>query len=74
MFGFSSEFREFDVLECGAQILTDESIRRSYTSGLYQVIEDDNHSEPGKAFEEDMDDRGSEGRIGYMRCQMIPFL
>ncbi|KAL1225321.1 Disease resistance protein RML1B [Cardamine amara subsp. amara] len=40
-FEFCSEYQEFDVIECSAKILTDESIERSYESGLYQVFEED---------------------------------
>ncbi|KAL9310560.1 putative TIR domain, P-loop containing nucleoside triphosphate hydrolase [Arabidopsis thaliana] len=40
VFEFSSKFNHFDVIDCGAKILADGSIKGSYESGLEQVFED----------------------------------
>lgn len=39
---FSSKFHyDFDIIECGAYIWTDETIEESYQSEVDQVFEDD---------------------------------
>ncbi|KAL1225324.1 Disease resistance protein RML1B [Cardamine amara subsp. amara] len=48
----SSKYHDFDIVECGAKILTQESIKASNESGLHQVIEEDDiEFEPSEAVE-----------------------
>ncbi|CAH8255926.1 unnamed protein product [Arabidopsis lyrata] len=58
VFKFSREFQEFDIIECGAKILTDESMENSYESGSDQVFEEEGlgwsyESGSDQVFEED---------------------
>nr|BAC43641.2 putative disease resistance protein [Arabidopsis thaliana] len=50
VFEFSSESHDFDIIECGAKVLAEKSIKESYESGSDQAFEDDVVFEPSKAF------------------------
>ena len=51
VFEFSSALQEdFDIIECGAKVLAEKSIKESYESGSDQAFEDDVVFEPSKAF------------------------
>lgn len=50
MFEFSSKSHDFNIIECGAKVLTETSIKESYESGSDQAFEDDIVFEPSKAF------------------------
>ncbi|KAL1225320.1 Disease resistance protein RML1B [Cardamine amara subsp. amara] len=53
VYELSSKSQDFDIIECGAKIFTEESIKQSYESGSYQVTEDDIEFEPHEeAFED----------------------
>ncbi|VYS49914.1 unnamed protein product [Arabidopsis thaliana] len=50
VFEFSSKSHDFDIIECGAKVFTEKSIKESYESGSDQAFEDDIVFEPSKAF------------------------
>ncbi|OAP12203.1 hypothetical protein AXX17_AT1G57330 [Arabidopsis thaliana] len=54
VYELSSKSNDFNIIECGAKIFTDESIKRSYESaGLDEVLEDNVELEPSEVFEDD---------------------
>ncbi|EOA34892.1 hypothetical protein CARUB_v10022475mg [Capsella rubella] len=65
VFEFSSEFQEFDIIECGAQILTDEW---DYEFGLYQ---DDIEFESSEASGDDIEFESSEASEDEMEFESI---
>ncbi|CAL9237535.1 unnamed protein product, partial [Arabidopsis halleri] len=53
VYELSSKSRDFNIIECGAKIFTDESIKQSCESGLDEVLEVDIELEPSEVFGDD---------------------